>query len=137
MFVHERELIRGVQFKTAFRVYLCLMTRKEVSIKDVQRVMQFSTPAQARYHLRKLGEIGLAAESNHGSFKIIKRKFGVLRFFFEWRNRVLPISLFYAFLFALLTAFLYVRTQAPELLLLGALATLKETADTLSYMKML
>jgi|SRR3972149_732878 len=137
MLTQEKELVRDVQFKTIFRVYLCLLKLREASTKDVQRAMVFPTPAQAKYHLKRLGEIGLVELLDNGDFRVVSRKFGILRFFFKARNMMIPMSLFYTTFFALVTILLYLRGPSLELILLGALVTAKEAADTYSYFAML
>ncbi len=137
MLTQDRELVRDVQFKTIFRVYLCLLKLKEASTKDVQKAMAFPTPAQAKYHLKRLAEIGLVKQDINGNFRVAERKFGVLRFFFKARNRMVPMSLFYTIFFAAVTTFLFLRAPSFELLFLGALITLKEAVDTYSYFAML
>ena len=137
MLTQEKELVRDVQFKTIFRVYLCLLKLTEASTKDVQRAMVFPTPAQAKYHLKRLGEIGLVELLDNGDFRVVSRKFGILRFFFKARNMMIPMSLFYTTFFALVTILLYLRGPSLELILLGALVTAKEAADTYSYFAML
>jgi len=49
---------------------------------------------------------------------------------------MVPMSLFYVFFFAFLSAFLFVRTGTPEILLLGSLVIVKEIADSFSYLTM-
>ncbi len=137
MLNQEKELIRDVQYKTIFRVYLCLRKRREVSIKDVQKAMLFTTPAQAKYHLKKLAEIGLVIQTESGKFKVTRRKFGLLRFFFEIKNLMIPMSVFYALFFALCTVLFYLRTPTLEVLLLGGLITAKEAVESISYFTML
>lgn len=137
MALKERELVRDVQFKTIYRVYLCVLRHGECSIKDVQRDMLFTTPAQARYHLKRLSELGLIVQTDNNNFRVANKKFGILRFFFKIRNSVVPMSLFYAVFFAACTVLFYARNPSIDVLLLGALITAKETADTYSYFAML
>lgn len=137
MLTQEKQIVRDVQFKTIFRVYLCLLKLREASTKDVQRAMAFPTPAQAKYHLKRLGEIGLVEHQENGDFRVVRRKFGILRFFFKARSMMIPMSLFYAIFFALVTTLLYLRGPSLELVLLGALVTAKEVADTYTYFGML
>jgi hypothetical protein len=99
--------------------------------------MLFTTPAQARYHLKRLLELGLIVQMENGNYRIANKKFGVLRFFFKVRNTVLPMSLFYAAFFAMCTLLFYFRNPSIDVLLLGVLITAKETADTYSYFAML
>jgi hypothetical protein len=132
----EKELVRDVQFKTIFRVYLCLLELKQASTKDVQKAMSFPTPAQAKYHLARLIEMGLITQSDDGTYKALNKKFGLLRFFFKLRGRMVPMSLFYSFFFAFVSIFLYLKAPSIELLLLGALIVAKESVDTYSYFAM-
>lgn len=137
MLAQEKEIVRDVQFKTVFRVYLCLLRLKEASTKDVQRAMMFPTPAQAKYHLRRLAEIGLVVQLDDGNFKAVSRQFGILRFFFKFKSTIIPMSLFYAVFFSLVTVLLYLRSPSLELLLLAGLVVAKEAVDTYSYFAML
>lgn len=133
----ERKLVRGVQLRTAYRVYLCLLKSRVASIKDIQKAMEFPTTAQAKYHLKKLVDLGLAKEDEDAMFRATERRFGILRFFFRVRNSIFPISLFYSVFFGLLTVFLFLRSPSIEVLLLGALITSKEVADTYTFFAML
>jgi len=130
MLKNSKELAYDVQFKTGFRVYLCLMKFKLASVKDIQKAMEFPTPAQAKYHLKKLVELGLAEEDGSTNFAVVERRFGILRFFFKFRKAILPMSLFYSLFFAALTMFLFARSPSIELALLGGLITAKELVDT-------
>jgi hypothetical protein len=137
LLTQERELVREVQFKTIFRVYLCLLKHKQASTKDVQKAMAFPTPAQAKYHLKRLAEIGLVKQESDGKFTVARRKFGVLRFFFKARGRMIPMSFFYAAFFACVSLFLFMRVPSFEIAFLGILITAKEAVDTYSYYSML
>ncbi len=130
-------MIRDVQYKTIFRVYLCLLKHKEVSVKDVQKALLFTTPAQAKYHLKRLAELGLVSQTENGNFRVTRRKFGLLRFFFELKNHLIPMSVFYALFFGLCTVLFYMRTPTLEVVLLGSLVTLKEAVESISYFTML
>jgi hypothetical protein len=133
---HEKDLVRGVQFRTGFRVYLHLLKLRSASTKDIQKAMGFPTPAQAKYHLKRLVELGLAREDESG-YSVVEKRFGVLRFFFKARNSIFPLSLFYSIFFGLLTVLLFLRSPSIEIALLGGLITAKELADTYSYFRML
>lgn len=133
----EKRLVRTVQFRTIFRVYLCLMRLREASTRDVQKAMGFPTPAQATYHLRKLAELGLVTSPDEGTYRIVPRKFGVLRFLFKVRSRIVPMSVFYMVFFACVTVFLFLRSPVLEVFYLGALIVAKEAVDTLSFFEML
>ena len=133
----ERELVNDVQLRTGYRVYLCLLKSRTSSIKDIQKAMKFPTTAQAKYHLKRLVDLGLAKQDENATFKATERRFGILRFFFRIRNFVLPMSLFYSMFFGLLTVLLFLRSPSIEVLLLGALITSKEVADTYTFFMML
>lgn len=133
----ERELVKGVQLRTAYRVYLCLLKSRAASTKDIQKAMNFTTTAQAKYHLRKLVDLGLAKEDGDATYRATERRFGILRFFVRIRKSVFPMSLFYSAFFGILTLFLFLRSPTIEILLLGALITTKEVADTYTFYMML
>jgi hypothetical protein len=137
MLTQERELIKDVQFKTIFRVYLSLLRLKNASTKDVQKAMSFPTPAQAKYHLKRLAELGLVKQDTDGSYAVANRKFGVLRFFFKARNRMIPMSLFYAAFFTAVTVFLFLRAPTFEILFLGGLIIAKELVDMYNFFTLL
>jgi hypothetical protein len=132
----ERDLVQNVQFRTGFRVYLHLLKLRSASAKDIQKAMGFPTPAQAKYHLKRLVELGLATEDER-AYGVVERRFGILRFFFKARYSIFPMSLFYSVFFGLLTVFLFLRSPSIEIALLGGLITSKELADTYSFFRMI
>jgi hypothetical protein len=132
----ERKLVNTVQLRTAYRVYLNLLRLRAASAKDIQKSMEFPTTAQAKYHLKKLVDLGLAEQGENGAFTATERKFGILRFFFRFRNSIYPMSAFYSVFFGLVTTLLFLRSPSVEVLLLGALITSKEVADTYMFFTM-
>ena len=136
MLEKERNLVKDVQLRTAYRVYLNLLRLRTASAKDMQKSMDFPTIAQAKYHLKKLVDLGLAEQSENGIFTATERKFGILRFFFRFRNSIYPMSAFYSVFFALVTVLLFLRSSSLEVALLGALITSKEVADTYMFFAM-
>ena len=137
MLEKERVLVKDVQLRTAYRVYLCLLKSRKASAKDIQKAMDFPTVAQAKYHLKRLIDLGLAKEEENDMFTGTDRRFGMLRFFFRIRNSIFPLSIFYSVFFGLLTAVLFFRSLSVEVLLLGGLITTKEIADTYTFYAML
>jgi hypothetical protein len=133
----EKELVQAIQLRTGFRVYLCLLKLKTASTKDIQKAMKFPTSGQAKYHLKKLVELGLAKDEGGTTFRVVERRFGILRFCFKARNSILPMSLFYCLFFAILTVFLLLRLPSVEVALLGLLVVSKEAADTYSFFGLL
>lgn len=136
MLEKERNLVNNVQLRTAYRVYLNLLRLRAASAKDIQKSMEFPTTAQAKYHLKKLVDLGLAEQGEDGAFTATGRKFGILRFFFRFRNSIFPMSVFYGAFFGSLTILLFLRSPSLEVLLLGALITSKEVADTYMFFAM-
>jgi hypothetical protein len=133
----ERKLVNDVQLRTGYRVYLSLLRLRAASIKDIQESMKFPTTGQAKYHLKRLVDLGLAKQDENGTFRVTERKFGMLRFLFRVRNSVFPMSAFYSAFFALLTVFLFLKSPTVEVLLLGVLITSKEVVDTYIFFSML
>lgn len=126
-----------VQFKTIFRAYVCLLKLDKATSKDLQKAMAFATPTQAKYHLTKLLELGLVKHvAGDGSYEVVNRKFGVLRFFFKVRTRLIPTSLFYAVFFFAVTMLLFLRTPYLELIFLGCLIVVKEVVEAYLYAPM-
>ncbi len=126
-----------VQFKTIFRAYVCLLKLNKATSKDLQKAMAFATPTQAKYHLKKLLELGLVKHiSGDGSYEVVNHRFGVLRFFFKVRTRLIPTSLFYAVFFFAVTILLFLRAPYLELILLGGLMVAKEFVEAYLYMPM-
>lgn len=133
----EEKLVRDAQFKTIFRVYVTMLRLRKASVREVQRAMGFATPSQARYHLKRLNEYGLVVEDELGNCRVVSKRFGMLRFYMKTERWILPLSLFYSGFFAVLTAALFLRSGSLELLILGAMMTVKELIDTYSFFKAL
>ncbi len=126
-----------VQFKTIFRTYVCFLKLEKATSKDLQKAMGFATPTQAKYHLKKLLDLGLVRQvTDDNSYEVINRSFGVLRFFFKVRARLIPTSLFYAGFFSAVTLLLFLRAPSLELILLGGLIVAKEFVEAYLYMPM-
>lgn len=137
MLSDEKRLLADVQFKTIFRAYICLLKLENGTSKDLQKAMGFATPTQAKYHLKKLLELGLVKQTtNNDSYEAVNRRFGVLRFFFKVRTRLIPTSVFYAAFFSAVTLLLFLRAPYLELVFLGGLIVAKEFVEAYLYMPM-
>ena len=137
MLSDEKHLLMEVQFKTIFRAYICLLKLEKASSKELQKAMGFATPTQAKYHLKKLLDLGLVRQrTNDNSYEVINRRFGVLRFFFKVRARLIPTSLFYAAFFSVVTLLLFLRAPTLELIFLGSLIVAKEIVEAFLYLPM-
>jgi len=53
------------------QVYLYLLKKEEVGVREVQRALKFKSASLAEYHLKKLEELGLAKEQ-YGRYILIK-----------------------------------------------------------------
>ena len=134
---NEKRLLTDVQFKTIFRAYICLLKLEKATSKDLQRAMGFATPTQAKYHLKKLLELGLVNQTpNVDSYEPVNRRFGVLRFFFKVRTRLIPTSVFYAAFFSGVTLLLFLRAPYVEVIFLGSLIVAKELVEAYLYLPM-
>jgi hypothetical protein len=137
MLSDEKQLLAEVQFKTVFRAYICLLKLDKATSKDLQKAMAFATPTQAKYHLKKLTELGLIKPTPDGDFyEVVSRRFGLLRFFLKIRRRLVPTGLFYTLFFAGVTMLLYLRAPDLELIFLGGLIVAKEMVETYVYWPM-
>lgn len=86
-----------------FRVYVYMLKAKSGSMREVQRALDFSSPALATHHLKKLEKLGLVTKDHHGTYHVVPKSFGILRFFVVWRRWIVPRSVFVVFVFAVMT----------------------------------
>lgn len=98
----EREA--GWEFNT-FRVYLAVLRLGDCSARDVSRFLGFSSPALSVHHLEKLGSLGLVTKDSFGVYHVVRRRFGLLRFFVLVGKFVVPRSLFYALFYGVVGVF--------------------------------
>lgn len=71
-----------------------------ISVRGLQRSLDFSSPSVAVYHLDKLYDLGLVRKDALGQYHLIEEvKVGLLRFFFRVGRFLLPRYLFYAVFF--------------------------------------
>jgi len=85
-----------------FRVYLVMLKVKQASARDVAQFVGFSSPALAVHHLEKLNDLKLVSKDAHGVYHVVRRRFGVLKFFFVVKRFIVPRSFFYAVLYGTL-----------------------------------
>ncbi len=88
-----------------FRVYLLMLRVREASGREVARRLGFSSPALAVHHLEKLKGLRLVDKDRDGVYRVVRRRFGVLKFFFVVRKFIVPRSFFYALLYGVLAVF--------------------------------
>lgn len=87
-----------------FRVYLLMLKMKNTSARDVQRTLGFSSTWLATHHLEKLEKLGLVRKDHYGQYHVIRRQFGILRFFIVTGRWIVPRMLFFVFMFAVMAA---------------------------------
>jgi len=139
MFNDEKRVVESVLERevageyTTFRVYLFMLSVGTATSRQVFRELGLSSPSLALHHLEKLERLGLVSKDEHGRYQVIRRKFGVLRFFVVTGRWLIPRTLFYLLFFAvaavvsLLMLPAGVREAALFLSLVGVLTNLVET----------
>jgi hypothetical protein len=92
----SEEKIESVLKGNTLRVYWFLLRSPTgiVGARETQRVLKFSSPALAVYHLDKLTELGLAEKTN-GEYRLVKAvNVGVLKQFVRFGSFMLPRHFF-------------------------------------------
>jgi DNA-binding transcriptional ArsR family regulator len=83
----------------AWKVYwLLLKTGSPMSVREVQRVLHFSSPSVAHHHLEQLRDLGLVEKQEIGGhyFLVGEVKIGVLRHYVKLGKLLFPRYFFYA-----------------------------------------
>ena len=112
-----------------------------MSLRDVQRLVGFSSPSTAVYHLDRLKTRGLVDKNVEGKYYAVKtKKLGVLRFFVLVGGRLVPKSLVYGIVLLLVAVVaLHLASYRFEILLalipafLAAAVFWYETFDLFRY----
>ncbi|MFW9845581.1 MAG: hypothetical protein ACFFD6_02450, partial [Candidatus Thorarchaeota archaeon] len=103
------DVLRGRTLKV---YYLLLRTGHPWSGREIQRKLGFSSPSLSFYHLNKLKEIGLVDINDDGMYFAARRvRVGVLTYFIDIGNRLIPRYLFYAtfFISLLISSLLFLQ----------------------------
>ena len=88
------------------RVYIYVIKKRRVGVREVQRALLMSNPSLAQYHLNKLRELGLVSESN-GEYEIVGEvKVDVMRDFLRLGTLIVPRFVFYAVVFTVFAVYL-------------------------------
>lgn len=99
-----------------------------IGVRKVQRILRFSSPALALYHLEKLRRLGLV-KKNNGEYSLIREvKVGVLKQFVKFGSLMLPRYVLYAVMFTTLLIFYLSQLRRIDFysvfaLIFGLLAT--------------
>ena len=87
--------LRGKDWKV---YWLLLKNGRPMSVREVQRVLRFSSPSVAQHHLEQLRQLGLVAKQEvGGNYSLVSEvKIGVLRHFVKLGKMLFPRYFFYA-----------------------------------------
>jgi len=83
----------------AWKVYWLLLKKgRPMSVREVQRALDFSSPSVANHHLEQLRELGLVQkQQSDGNYVLVGEvKIGVLRHFVKLGRLLFPRYFFYA-----------------------------------------
>jgi len=116
----------------AWKVYwLLLKSGRPLSVREVQRILGFSSPSVASHHLEQLRELGLVQKQHSdGNYVLVSEvKIGVLRHFVKLGRLLFPRYFFYA-VFSTTCYIFYLLFLSPAfsrenvfILLFGAIVT--------------
>ena len=83
----------------AWKVYwLLLSSGHEMSVREIEKALHFSSPSVAHHHLEQLRQLGLVEKKRvGGNYKLVSEvKIGVLRHFVKLGRLMFPRYFFYA-----------------------------------------
>ena len=111
------------------QVYLYLLRRGEaIGVRELQRILGFSSPSVAHHHLEKLKDMGLVSRDDRGRYRVVEKvDIGILKMFVMIGGRLIPRMIFYAvFITTLLILYLArnIPSPDPHAVALGILASL-------------
>lgn len=94
----------GTEFEYALRgkdwkvYWLLLKNGRPMSVREVQKLLRFSSPSVAQHHLEQLRELGLVVKQDvGGNYALVSEvKIGVLRHFVKLGKMLFPRYFFYA-----------------------------------------
>jgi len=128
----DQQAIEAELKGTTLRVYWQVFkSSKPVGVREVQRLIRFSSPSTALYHLEKLRELGVVRKDEYGHYAPVEEiKPSQFRMFLRIVRIILPRYVFYAVFFAatvvmyLIQCLLIGSEISPMALILGSSATL-------------
>lgn len=87
--------LRGKDWKV---YWLLLKNGRPMTVREVQRMLHFSSPSVAQHHLEQLRQLGLVKKEDvGGNYSLVSEvKIGVLRHFVKLGKIVFPRYFFYA-----------------------------------------
>jgi len=85
------------------RVYLCLVeNRAPMSVREIQKKLEFSSPTLAAYHMEKLEGLALVHKTSGGYAPTREIKIGALSQVIKFGSLLLPRYIFYLALFSVM-----------------------------------
>ncbi|MBC7090336.1 MAG: hypothetical protein H5T50_00210 [Nitrososphaeria archaeon] len=100
------DLVESKLKGNTLRVYIYVLKRRRVGVREVQRSLRLSNPSLALYHLNKLKELGLVREEN-GEYEVVDEvKVDVMRDFLRFGTLLVPRFVMYAVFFTFFTVYL-------------------------------
>lgn len=107
--VDEKKLESELKGNTLRVYWMMMQSGGKVGIREVQRVLGFSSPTLAAYHLDKLVDLGLV-KKKHGEYYLAKTvRVGVLKQFMKFGTFLLPRYILYATFFTTLLVFCAIK----------------------------
>lgn len=95
-----------------FRVYVFMLRAKRASVREVQKVLGFSSTWLATHHLKKLERLDLVRKDRYGDYHVVRKSFGILRLYLVTGRWIVPHTLFFVFVFGIMmTGFLIYLPQ--------------------------
>jgi predicted DNA-binding transcriptional regulator len=87
--------LRGKDWKV---YWLLLKNGRPMSVREVQRMLHFSSPSVAQHHLEQLRDLGLVTKQEvGGNYSLVSEvKIGVLKHFVKLGRMLFPRYFFYA-----------------------------------------
>jgi len=122
--------------------YLLRQPGFRAGVREIQRMLGFSSPSIAVHHLGKLVDMGLVKRTRTGEYVLVQEvKVGLLRFFARLGRFLIPRYLFYSVFFTtalIVYVLLYAQTLCIHnffALLFGGLASIILWLETFRIMK--
>jgi len=98
-----------------FRSYVYLLRKRRASARQVSKALGLSSTWLANHHLNKLERFGLVRRDEYGTFHVIEKSFGILKFFLITRRWIVPRSLFFSVAFGVVAIGFALRLSSDPL----------------------
>jgi len=92
------------------RVYIYVLKKRKVGVREVQHALHLSNPSLAQYHLNKLRDMGLIREDG-GAYEVVDEvKVEFMRDFLRLGTLMVPRFVMYAVFFTIFTIYIAIIT---------------------------